>query len=386
MNRFTRIALISLGLLMIPGILLGASDRTLFTTYLKMTEPGGTDVVTIVPSASSGTYTLTLPVDDGSSGQTLSTDGSGGLSWASSLTNPMTTTGDIIYSSDNSGTPARLGIGSASSVLHGGTTPSYSAVSLSTDVTGVLPTANGGTGQNSSATFPTSGTVATVPSAGATYSNGTALQTTGSFTGAANKVVGVNSGETATEYKTVATGTSGTDFAVAFAAGSITLNLPDAGSSARGAVTTGSQNLAGEKTFDTGVKFATSGGTAAQLNFYEETTQGLSFTGARSVSATAVLRRIGKIAILELPGDIGASCVASSFTVPSATMPTRYRPTNAIAYPIKVQDNGATLTTVGELIINSNGAISISKAFGSVSFTNGANCGWFSFAVSWTIP
>lgn len=30
----------------------------------------------------------------------------------SSLTNPMTTTGDIIYSSDNSGTPARLGIGS----------------------------------------------------------------------------------------------------------------------------------------------------------------------------------------------------------------------------------------------------------------------------------
>lgn len=34
----------------------------------------------------------------------------------SSLTNPMTTTGDTIYSSDNSGTPARLGIGSTGDV------------------------------------------------------------------------------------------------------------------------------------------------------------------------------------------------------------------------------------------------------------------------------
>jgi hypothetical protein len=34
-------------------------------------------------------------------------------------------------------------------------------ISLTTQVTGVLPTANGGTGQNSSATFPSSGTVMT---------------------------------------------------------------------------------------------------------------------------------------------------------------------------------------------------------------------------------
>ncbi len=35
----------------------------------------------------------------------------------SGLTNPMTTTGDVIYSSDNSGTPARLGIGTSDQVL-----------------------------------------------------------------------------------------------------------------------------------------------------------------------------------------------------------------------------------------------------------------------------
>lgn len=35
----------------------------------------------------------------------------------SALTNPMTTTGDLIYSSDNSGTPARLGAGASNYVL-----------------------------------------------------------------------------------------------------------------------------------------------------------------------------------------------------------------------------------------------------------------------------
>lgn len=43
------------------------------------------------------------------------------------LTNPLTTTGDIIYSSSGS-TPARLAIGGANTVLHGGTTPGYSNV------------------------------------------------------------------------------------------------------------------------------------------------------------------------------------------------------------------------------------------------------------------
>ncbi len=67
------------------------------------------------------------------------------------LTNPMTTTGDIIYSSDGSGTPARLGIGASTTVLHGGTIPSYSAVSLPNDTTGVLTLAKGGSEKNLSA-------------------------------------------------------------------------------------------------------------------------------------------------------------------------------------------------------------------------------------------
>jgi hypothetical protein len=55
------------------------------------------------------------------------TNGAGSITVAATglLTNPMTTTGDIIYSSDNSGTPARRGIGTSGQFLLGGTTPTW---------------------------------------------------------------------------------------------------------------------------------------------------------------------------------------------------------------------------------------------------------------------
>lgn len=56
-----------------------------------------------------------------------------------------------------------------------GTTLSSSNVNLASEVTGILPTANGGTGQNSTATFPSSGAVAVVPASGVVKSNGTVL-------------------------------------------------------------------------------------------------------------------------------------------------------------------------------------------------------------------
>lgn len=51
---------------------------------LREATGGGTDQVNIqAPAALAASYTLTLPVDDGTSGQVLSTDGSGVLSWIS---------------------------------------------------------------------------------------------------------------------------------------------------------------------------------------------------------------------------------------------------------------------------------------------------------------
>jgi hypothetical protein len=63
--------------------------------------------------------------------------------------NPMTTAGDIIYAG-TAGLELRLAAGTSGQVLHGGTTPSWSAVSLTADVSGTLPVANGGTGTTTS--------------------------------------------------------------------------------------------------------------------------------------------------------------------------------------------------------------------------------------------
>jgi hypothetical protein len=74
--------------------------------------------------------------------------------------------------------------------------------------------------------------------------------------------------------QTFATGTSGTDFAISSATNTHTFNLPDAGASARGVVTTGTQTFAGDKTF-TGVL-------AGDGNIFSNNSGGTSSIGIRN--------------------------------------------------------------------------------------------------------
>lgn len=64
---------------------------------------------------------------------------------------------------------------------------------------------------------------------------------------AANVITSVNSLTSSTQ--SFATGASGSDFNISSASSTHTFNIPDAGSSARGLVTTGTQNFAGNKNF-----------------------------------------------------------------------------------------------------------------------------------------
>lgn len=78
-------------------------------TSLILEETGaGTDTITIqAPASIAASYTLTLPVDDGNSGEILSTNGSGVTSWVSNSASAYATVKDT----DSTANPAALNTG-----------------------------------------------------------------------------------------------------------------------------------------------------------------------------------------------------------------------------------------------------------------------------------
>lgn len=120
----------------------GLVDLTANVTGTLPSDKGGTNnAFTAFTGATTSTKTYTLP---DASTTILTTNAAvtapqGGTGFSSY------TVGQILYA-DTTTSFARLGIGGANTVLHGGTIPSYAAVDLANDTTGNLTVPRGGTG------------------------------------------------------------------------------------------------------------------------------------------------------------------------------------------------------------------------------------------------
>lgn len=205
----------------------------------------------------------------------------------------------------------------------------------------------------------------------------------GGAAGSANQIYGLNSGATANEYKTLSIGTSGSDFAISNAANSIVLNLPDAGTSARGAITTAAQTVAGVKTLQDGLKLGVSGTptgyTPSTISGYEEGTFTANFNqsagaGGSSTSKTITFRVVGKVVFLNLPNcsDMTAGATSSEFSTATSTIPTRLLPIQNSMWMGRCSVNGAVQAAPGLIIVQTDGAIVIRRIpDSSANFTSG---------------
>lgn len=249
---------------------------------LILQDPGaGTNTTTIQAATLGADYTLTLPTTDGGASEVLTTDGSGVLSWNSvaSLsgawnllgnagtnagTNFLGTTDtvDLVFRTDNTERFRITSTGSLDTTLGAGIVHSdasgiltSSAVSLTTDVSGVLPLANGGTNKNATASagaFVYSDADSFELSSVGTdnylvQSGGTGAPTFLAF-GTANQLFGTNAAGTDFENKAVTATSAGALTAPGILRSNTSLVLEDPGAGAN-TITIQSPTLGGDFTF-----------------------------------------------------------------------------------------------------------------------------------------
>lgn len=215
--------------------LTGAANLGALTTGLvKVTVAAGVAVpstVAIVPVANGGTGLAT-----GTSGGIL------GFTAAGTLTSSAVLTANRLMLGGGAGAvPAVLGsLGTTTTILHGnaGGAPTFSAVSLTADVSGILPLANGGTGANLNATGGAKQYVKQA-TAGGTFTVGTIPASDVASGAALSKVDDTN----------VTLTLGGTPTAALLVASSLTLGWTGTLAVARGGTGTGTAFTAGSVVF-----------------------------------------------------------------------------------------------------------------------------------------
>lgn len=365
-------------------------------TLTNKTISGASNTISNVPLTSG--VTGTLPVANGGTGitafgtgvatalgQNVTGSGSIVLGSGATLTSPAITTptgivkGDVgLGNVDNTSDATK---NSATATLTNktisGASNTITNVSLTSGVTGTLPIGNGGTGQ----TIANDALNALLPSQ--TSNANKVLQTDGTNTSWASVASTVTTtrgdmirrGVSADERFSAVTNNrvvrgNGTDV--------VSGQIDDPGffttgaaasSSAIGIVTTSAQDLAGIKTFTSGIKLPTSGGTAATLDVYEDYSETHSVSGAFSNSATLRILMIGKQVTIEIPGFSGTASGSSNTYGSSAAIPSRFRPSTTQNFQVITYQNNlgaAADVFTGALQIDTSGNLSFFKTVGSI--------------------
>lgn len=141
------------------------------------------------------------------------------------------------------------------------------------------------------------------------------------------------------------------------------------------------------------ITLATAGGTPTALNYYEEFSTTITWTGAcisGSTTTTMDLTRIGRSVFMTI-GTLSATGTGNASTiVSSGAIPSRFRPaTNLVAAAVNV----LYTTNAGLGVLNvtsSNGNLTVgltntaAQAFGTIPSTLSVNQGFNTFTACWT--
>ena len=305
---------------------------------LRLFEATNVFKVTVSPPASlAADYTLTLPTDAGASGQVLSTDGAGVLSWISS-------SGSGTVTSIASGTGLTGGpiTGAGTLSVNVGTTANK-IVQL--DGSAKLPAVDGSALTNLDPTH--------LSAAVGMAKGGTGLTSIGT----SNQVMGVNSGATGLEYKTI---TAGSGVTVTHGANSITIAATGGGSGTVTSIASGT-GLTGGPITGTGT-FAVDVGTSAnQIVQLDGSAKLPAVDGSALTNLNATNLSSGTVAAARLPALTGD--VTSSAGSAATTVATVGGSTAANVHAAELLANAAT---------NANTASAIVKRDASGNFSAGA--------------
>lgn len=119
----------------------------------------------------------------------------------------------------------------------------------------------------------------------------------------------------------------------------------------------------------------------------DQTPTSPTFTGpfASGQVVAVVLKQIGKLIILEVPG-VAAAPAASATATATAAIPAAYRPSASVYGPVIITSNAVILPAPGRYEVDTSGNIKISAdLLGTLAWLNIGNNGWSRFTVSWTI-